>query len=64
MQGPGLYQISGLAWSGSGRIRRVEVSADGGKSWAQAALYGPVLPQGAHAIPDAVALGRQPERAA
>jgi sulfane dehydrogenase subunit SoxC len=44
MQGPGLYQVSGMAWSGFGRIRRVEVSADGGKSWAQAALDGAVLP--------------------
>ena len=43
MKGPGLYQISGLAWSGFGKIRRVEVSADGGKSWAQAALTEPVL---------------------
>ena len=34
MQGRGLYQISGLAWSGAGRIRRVDVSADGGKTWA------------------------------
>jgi sulfane dehydrogenase subunit SoxC len=38
MRGPGLYQISGVAWSGFGRIRRVDVSADGGKTWAQAAL--------------------------
>ena len=38
MQGPGLYQISGIAWSGHGRIRRVEVSADAGRSWAEAAL--------------------------
>ena len=45
MQGPGLYQISGVAWSGFGRVRRVEVSADGGKSFAEAALDGPVLPQ-------------------
>ena len=45
MQGPGLYQISGLAWSGFGRIRRVEVSADGGKSLGEAALDGPVLPK-------------------
>jgi len=45
MQGPGLYQISGIAWSGFGRIRRVEVSADGGKSWGPAALDGPVLPK-------------------
>ncbi|MGI9211832.1 MAG: sulfite dehydrogenase [Methylococcaceae bacterium] len=45
MQGPGLYQISGLAWSGRGRIRQVEISADGGKTWAEAALQEPVLPQ-------------------
>lgn len=43
MQGPGLYQISGLAWSGFGRIRRVEISADRGQSWAEAALSEPVL---------------------
>ena len=45
MQGAGLYQISGIAWSGSGRIRRVDVSADGGKTWAPAALSAPVLPK-------------------
>lgn len=45
MQGPGLYQISGLAWSGRGKIKRVEVSADGGRSWAEAALQEPVLSQ-------------------
>ena len=45
MQGPGLYQISGMAWSGFGRVRRVEVSADGGKTWGEAALDGPVLPK-------------------
>lgn len=38
----GSYQISGLAWSGSGRIRRVEISADGGRSWAEALLEEPV----------------------
>ena len=43
MSGPGLYEISGLAFSGDGRITRVMVSADGGKSWAQAALQEPVL---------------------
>jgi len=41
----GLYEISGLAWSGYGKISRVEVSADGGKSWAAAALQEPVLPK-------------------
>jgi len=45
MQGAGLYQISGLAWSGAGRIRRVEVSADGGSSWGVAALSETVLPK-------------------
>lgn len=45
LSGPGLYELRGLAWSGHGRIRRVEVSADGGKSWAPAALQKPVLPQ-------------------
>lgn len=40
----GIYQVSGIAWTGSGRIRRVEVSADGGRSWADAALDDHVLP--------------------
>ena len=43
MTSPGLYEISGIAWSGNGKITKVEVSADGGKSWAEAALSGPVL---------------------
>lgn len=43
MQGPGLYEISGIAWSGAGRIRRVEISADGGQTWGEAALTEPVL---------------------
>jgi sulfane dehydrogenase subunit SoxC len=43
MKGPGFYEVSGLAWSGSGRIAKVEVSADGGKNWALAALTPPVL---------------------
>ena len=47
LQGPGLYKISGLAWSGRGRgiVRKVEVSADGGKSWAEAAIQSQVLPK-------------------
>ncbi|KGJ12075.1 sulfite dehydrogenase (plasmid) [Paracoccus versutus] len=40
---PGFYEITGLAWSGRGRIAEVEVSADGGKTWAKAALQEPVL---------------------
>ena len=42
---PGVYQVSGIAWSGAGRIRRVEVSADGGRSWADAQLDETVLPK-------------------
>lgn len=41
----GVYEIRGLAWSGRGRIAKVEVSADGGRSWAEAALQAPVLPR-------------------
>jgi sulfane dehydrogenase subunit SoxC len=45
LQGPGFYEISGVAYSGNGRISKVMVSADGGKSWAQAALQEPVMPK-------------------
>jgi sulfane dehydrogenase subunit SoxC len=38
----GFYEISGVAYSGNGRISKVMVSADGGQSWAQAALQEPV----------------------
>lgn len=40
----GWYQISGIAWSGEGSIRRVDVSADGGHTWARAALDEQVSP--------------------
>ena len=43
LKGPGYYEISGIAYSGNGRISKVMVSADGGQSWAQAALQAPVL---------------------
>ena len=36
----GIYQVTGIAWSGSGRINRVEVSADGGQTWADADIQG------------------------
>ena len=45
LKAPGFYEISGLAWSGNGSIRQVDVSADGGKSWAPAALQSPILPR-------------------
>jgi len=40
---PGFHEISGLAWSGAGAITRVEVSTDGGATWADAQLQAPVL---------------------
>ena len=40
---PGFTEIRGLAWSGEGRVRRVDVSVDGGATWQQAQLQDPVL---------------------
>jgi len=39
----GFYSISGLAWSGRGKVVRVDVSTDGGRNWRPAALQSPVL---------------------
>jgi len=39
----GFYSISGLAWSGRGKIKRVDVSVDGGRNWRPARLETPVL---------------------
>ena len=40
LAGRGFYEISGLAWSGGGAIRTVEVSTDGGKKWNRAEFKG------------------------
>lgn len=45
LEAPGFHEIRGLAWSGRGRITRVEVSTDDGQSWQDAELHGPVLSQ-------------------
>ena len=42
---PGYQRITGLAWSGHGKIARVEISTDGGRSWKEAQLNLPVLPK-------------------
>ena len=39
----GWIEIRGIAWSGRGKIVRVEVSTDAGKTWNEALLQGPVL---------------------
>ena len=43
LQGRGYCNVTGLAWSGRGRIKRVDVSVDGGASWRPARLEAPVL---------------------
>src|SRR4029079_12105863 len=45
MSGAGFYEISGVAYSANGRIAKVMVTGDGGKTWAEAALQEPVLPK-------------------
>ena len=42
---PGWHEIRGIAWSGRGRVARVEVSTDGGRTWMDATLQGPALPK-------------------
>lgn len=44
LAGPGWWPIRGIAWTGRGRITRVDVSTDGGRSWTEAELVNPVLP--------------------
>jgi len=39
----GFYTISGLAWSGRGKVKRVDVSVDGGRNWRTARLQEPVM---------------------
>jgi hypothetical protein len=59
LPGPGFYSVTGLAWSGRGRVQSVDVSVDAGKTWmparidtvAEADMYGPLQPS--------VDLGRQ-----
>jgi sulfane dehydrogenase subunit SoxC len=40
---PGWIEVQGIAWTGAGKIRRVDVSTNGGKTWTAAALQEPVL---------------------
>ena len=47
LSGPGWWPIRGLAWSGRGRITRVDISSDGGKTWAAAELLTPLTSKAA-----------------
>jgi len=46
--GRGHTVVTGLAWSGQGRISRVDVTVDGGRNWHQARIDGPSLPKSLH----------------
>ena len=41
--GRGFFNITGIAWSGRGTVKRVDVSVDGGRNWRTARLETPVL---------------------
>lgn len=45
LSGPGWWPIRGLAWSGRGRITRVDVSTDAGHTWIAADILSPLLPK-------------------
>ena len=56
---PGYNRITGLAWSGHGKIAKVEVSTDGAKTWKHGTIEPARAAQGAGALPDGLGLGRQ-----
>jgi sulfane dehydrogenase subunit SoxC len=41
----GRYQVQGFAWSGRGKIKHIDVSSDGGKTWREARITSVVLPR-------------------
>jgi len=45
LSGPGWWPITGLAWTGRGRITRVDISVNGGSSWSEAELITPLTPR-------------------
>jgi sulfane dehydrogenase subunit SoxC len=44
LPGTGFYEVRGLAWSGHGRVSRVECSTNGGESWFDADIRGTPQP--------------------
>ena len=63
LSGQGWWEIRGIAWTGRGRITRVDVSTDGGKTWHAATLDEPVLPKCHTRFRFAVELERRRSRA-
>ena len=58
LPGPGVYQLTGLAWSGGGAVRRIEVSTDGGQTWKDAEILGRGPCESAYAIWHGLEVGR------
>jgi sulfane dehydrogenase subunit SoxC len=56
----GFHEVSGLAWSGRGRIAAVDVSVDGGRNWERAHLDEPVLSKALSRFRFPVAMGWRP----
>ena len=46
----GYVQITGISWSGGGKITKTEISVDGGKNWREAKLQDPIHSKAAHAL--------------
>ncbi len=59
---PGFQEITGIAWSGHGKIKRVDVSVDGGKNWQEASVAGTGSDSGPDAVQVSLAMGRQADR--
>jgi len=55
--GPGFYEITGLAWTGRGRITKVEVSTNGGQTWQQTWLQEASAAGSVDAVPRPMAMG-------
>ena len=60
IKGPGFYEISGISFSGNGRISKVEVSADGGKILGASGTPGAGSEQSVHPLPYAMELDGRP----
>ena len=58
LAGPGLYELTGIAWSGRGTIARVEITTDGGATWNAARAADAGAAARAHALPLVVEVGR------
>jgi sulfane dehydrogenase subunit SoxC len=55
----GFYNITGLAWSGRGKIKKVDVSVDGGRNWRTARLETPGAFQSTHTLQYRLGMGRK-----